>query len=141
MGSNTSLINIPNLQKTQLNNSRLFKDDDIELPNDDVFVKSWEENFSVKDFSQDFYTQSSIDVKTLTFPKVTDENGEKVFRFFWYDAFEDQYKQPGVVYLFGKVYIESLKEYMSTCVAVKNIPRKIYILPRDTVSLNSIILD
>ena len=45
----------------------------------------------------------------------------------------------GVVYLFGKVWIETAKTYVSCAVAVKNIERKMYILPRKNVSL--IILD
>lgn len=52
---------------------------------------------------------------------------------FWYDAYEDPYLQPGTVYLFGKVYIEAAKSYVSCCVAVKNIEKIIYLLPRETV--------
>lgn len=52
---------------------------------------------------------------------------------YWFDAYEDPYLQPGTVYLFGKVFIESAKSYVSCCVSIKNIERHIYILPRDTV--------
>lgn len=41
---------------------------------------------------------------------------------------------PGVVYLFGKVWIESAKSYVSCCVSVKNIERTMYLLPREYVS-------
>ncbi|CAH2220565.1 DNA polymerase alpha catalytic subunit isoform X1 [Pelobates cultripes] len=37
-----------------------------------------------------------------------------------------------VVYLFGKVWIESANTYVSCCVSVKNIERTIYLLPRET---------
>lgn len=37
---------------------------------------------------------------------------------------------PGTVYLFGKVLIESAKQHVSCCVTVRNIPRRIYLLPR-----------
>ena len=41
----------------------------------------------------------------------------------------------GVVYLFGKVWIiESASAHVSCCVAVRNIERKLYLLPRKTVS-------
>lgn len=40
----------------------------------------------------------------------------------------------GVVYLFGKVYIDSAKAHVSCCVSVRNIERRIFLLPRQTVS-------
>ena len=41
----------------------------------------------------------------------------------------------GIVYLFGKVWVESAKSYVSCCVSVKNIDRRIFILPRTKVRL------
>lgn len=41
----------------------------------------------------------------------------------------------GVVFLFGKVWIESATTYVSCCVTVKNIERTVYLLPRETVSV------
>ncbi|KAJ9591406.1 hypothetical protein L9F63_002012 [Diploptera punctata] len=70
-----------------------------------------------------------VDVSQL--PMITNENGEKILRFYWYDAHEEFFKQPGVVFLFGKVYIESAKTYVSCCLVVKNIDRRIYLLPRE----------
>lgn len=52
---------------------------------------------------------------------------------YWFDAYEDPYMQPGTVFLFGKIFIESAKAYVSCCVSVKNIEKHIYVLPRDTV--------
>lgn len=43
----------------------------------------------------------------------------------------------GVVYLFGKVWIESAQSHVSCCVSVKNIERTMYLLPREYVSLPS----
>lgn len=40
----------------------------------------------------------------------------------------------GVVYLFGKVWIESAKSHVSCCVSIKNIERTMYLLPREYVS-------
>ncbi|XP_030625392.1 DNA polymerase alpha catalytic subunit [Chanos chanos] len=74
---------------------------------------------------------AEVQVDTSRLPLVEGPDGEMVFRFYWLDAFEDQYSQPGVVYLFGKVWIESAKAYVSCCVAVKNIERTMYFLPRE----------
>ncbi|XP_060090074.1 DNA polymerase alpha catalytic subunit [Heteronotia binoei] len=75
---------------------------------------------------------SEIQVDSSELPLVTGEDGQQVFRFYWLDAYEDQYNQPGVVFLFGKVWIECAKSYVSCCVAVKNIERTIYLLPRES---------
>ncbi|XP_078513931.1 DNA polymerase alpha catalytic subunit [Lissotriton helveticus] len=75
---------------------------------------------------------TDIQVDTSSLPLVTAADGEQVFRFYWLDAYEDMYSQPGVVYLFGKVWIESAKAHVSCCVTVKNIERTIYVLPRET---------
>ncbi|XP_036377688.1 DNA polymerase alpha catalytic subunit [Megalops cyprinoides] len=72
-----------------------------------------------------------VQVDSSQLPLVEGPDGETMFRFYWLDAFEDQYNQPGVVYLFGKVWIESAKAHVSCCVAVKNIERTMYLLPRE----------
>ncbi|XP_074839481.1 DNA polymerase alpha catalytic subunit isoform X2 [Carettochelys insculpta] len=74
---------------------------------------------------------SEVQVDPSCLPLVTGEGGDQVFRFYWLDAYEDQYSQPGVVFLFGKVWIESAETYVSCCVTVKNIERTIYLLPRE----------
>uniref|UniRef100_A0A6A7FRZ6 DNA polymerase n=1 Tax=Hirondellea gigas TaxID=1518452 RepID=A0A6A7FRZ6_9CRUS len=58
------------------------------------------------------------------------EGGKQILRMFWLDAFEEPYRQPGTVFLFGKVWIESAKIYTSCCVSVRNISRRIFLLPR-----------
>ncbi|KAM7301016.1 DNA polymerase alpha catalytic subunit [Ixodes scapularis] len=70
------------------------------------------------------------DVKVESLPLVENENGEKVVRFFWLDAYEDYFKNPGVVHLFGKVKLLDASTYASCTVTVCNIPRKVYLLPR-----------
>uniref|UniRef100_A0AAR2JSV1 DNA-directed DNA polymerase n=1 Tax=Pygocentrus nattereri TaxID=42514 RepID=A0AAR2JSV1_PYGNA len=72
-----------------------------------------------------------VQVDSSQLPLIEGPDGEMVFRFYWLDAFEDQFSQPGVVYLFGKVWIESAKAHVSCCVAVKNIERTMYFLPRE----------
>ncbi len=64
-------------------------------------------------------------------PLITNEAGDKVLRMYWLDAYEDQYKHPGTVWLFGKVFIESARAYVSCCVNIKNIERQIFLLARE----------
>ena len=86
-----------------------------------MMIKSTVENTSVPDVK--------IDPGTL--PLVKNENGDKVLRFYWLDAYEDYYKHPGTVWLFGKVYVESAKSYVSCCVTVKNIERQVFFCPKE----------
>uniref|UniRef100_A0A8C7JUP0 DNA polymerase n=1 Tax=Oncorhynchus kisutch TaxID=8019 RepID=A0A8C7JUP0_ONCKI len=72
-----------------------------------------------------------VQVDPSRLPMAEGPEGELMFRFYWLDAFEDQYSQPGVVYLFGKVWIESAKAHVSCCVSVKNIERTMHFLPRE----------
>lgn len=74
---------------------------------------------------------AEIQVDSSQLPLVEGPDGEQVFRFYWLDAFEEPYSRPGVVYLFGKVWIESAKSHVSCCVTVKNIERTMYLLPRE----------
>ncbi|CAH1781279.1 unnamed protein product [Owenia fusiformis] len=77
-------------------------------------------------------TEIDVQVDSSKLPLVTNEAGEQVLRMYWLDAYEDPFKQPGVVYLFGKVYIENANTHVSCCVTVKNIERRVYLLPRET---------
>lgn len=63
-------------------------------------------------------------------PVTIDHVNKKVFRMFYLDSFEDIYKQPGTVYLFGKTFVKETNNHVSCCVIVQNIDRKIYLLPR-----------
>ncbi|KAG8262791.1 DNA polymerase alpha catalytic subunit [Homalodisca vitripennis] len=74
---------------------------------------------------------SAVNVDLSQLPLTTNDKGEKVFRFFYWDAYEDVFKQPGVVYLFGKVFVASADTYVSCCVVMRNIERTIFLLPRE----------
>ncbi|XP_021372053.1 DNA polymerase alpha catalytic subunit-like [Mizuhopecten yessoensis] len=82
--------------------------------------------------SEPIVSQTDVQVDTSKLPLVTNEAGEQVLRFYWLDAYEDPYNNPGTVYLFGKVWIDSAKTHVSCCVTVKNIERRLYLLPRKT---------
>ncbi|XP_048588403.1 DNA polymerase alpha catalytic subunit [Nematostella vectensis] len=83
-----------------------------------------------QDQSKEHETYSDVAVDSSSLP-LTEIDGEKFLQFYWFDAYEDRIKQPGVVYLFGKVKIESAGKYVSCCVTIKNIDRNIFILPRE----------
>ncbi|CAK9801869.1 DNA polymerase alpha catalytic subunit [Anthophora quadrimaculata] len=114
----------------------------IQIKNNDIEKEKFDlENFNTV-LNVEFETQTSnievsIDTTELPLPLVTKENKEEVFRFYWWDAYEDPSKQPGVVYIFGKVFVPSIKEYCSCCLTVKNIPRRIYLLPRLYIKTSS----
>lgn len=70
-------------------------------------------------------------------PLQTNETGEKVLRFYWLDAWEDRFVKPGIIYLFGKVYVDPSNKKagcVSCCLVVKNVNRQIFLLPREYVS-------
>ncbi|XP_049622790.1 DNA polymerase alpha catalytic subunit [Suncus etruscus] len=86
----------------------------------------------------DSVSAQEVQLDSSHLPLVKGVDEEQVFRFFWLDAYEDQYNQPGVVFLFGKVWIESAKTHVSCCVLVKNIERVLYFLPREKkIDLNT----
>lgn len=89
----------------------------------------------------DQQTVASVQIEGNTLPLQTNQNGEKVLRFYWLDAWEDKFVKPGVVFLFGKVYADPGNKkagVVSCCLIVKNVNRKLYLLPREYVSINYI---
>jgi len=91
-------------------------------------VKALEES-KVSSWQNDVDPSLEISIDASCLPLI-DVNSESILRFFWFDAFEDHLKQPGVVFLMGKVWVESAKQHVSCCVSVKNIERCVYLLPR-----------
>lgn len=95
--------------------------------NESQLTAGWE---TVKGEIKDTNLTHDIQIDSSQLPLTTTEEGDQVLRFYWLDAYEDYYKQPGTVYLFGKVWIESAQTHVSCCVTVRNIERRIYLLPR-----------
>ncbi|XP_060718299.1 DNA polymerase alpha catalytic subunit isoform X2 [Tachysurus vachellii] len=100
-------------------------------PEDEVLISGMVGGSCWGKMEEDEESPVDVQVDSSQLPMVEGADGETVFRFYWLDAFEDQFNQPGVVYLFGKVWIESAKAHVSCCVAVKNIERTMYFLPRE----------
>ncbi|KAG1697229.1 DNA polymerase alpha catalytic subunit [Nymphon striatum] len=78
----------------------------------------------------DLPSAADVQLDSSKLPLTKIESGENVLKFYWIDAYEDFKKQSGMIYLFGKVYIESAKVHVSCCINVRNINRQIFVLPR-----------
>ncbi|XP_069896793.1 DNA polymerase alpha catalytic subunit isoform X4 [Dipodomys merriami] len=84
------------------------------------------------------FSAQEVQVDSSHLPLVKGADEDEVFQFYWLDAYEDQYSQPGVVFLFGKVWVDSVKTHVSCCIMVKNIERTLYFLPREMrIDLNT----
>lgn len=76
--------------------------------------------------------ETSFTVESMQFENdenLVEQDGVNYLNMYWLDVYED-YKQPGTVYLFGKVYVEKANKYLSCCVTCKNVEHKIYVYPR-----------
>lgn len=78
---------------------------------------------------------NAVDLAEIAPQLIKTKDEEEVFRFYYLDAYENPYKNPGTVYLFGKTYVSSHDTYCSCCVMVHCIPRRIYLLPRKYVRI------
>lgn len=80
-------------------------------PKDAVSATGWE---TVKEelISQLPPNNDPITVDDKNLPLVEDEDGNSFLKFYWLDAYEDSYNQPGVIYLFGKVWIDEVQSHV-----------------------------
>lgn len=84
------------------------------------------------------FVSTEIQIDSGTLPLVTNDKNEKVFRFYWLDAYEDPFKHPGTVWLFGKVYVPSAKCHVSCCVTVKNVERRVFLLKKSDAEISQV---
>lgn len=56
--------------------------------------------------------QPQLELTSSSLPVHQQENGDRVLSFYWLDAYEDQFNQPGKVFLFGKVLLEDKTTYV-----------------------------
>lgn len=110
--------------------------DDLTLINS--LIKQESESFENIDFLTQINEMTlNTDVKQEPSETSTNLSHSDKFIFYWYDAHEDQ----NVVYLFGKtasLNTNNQVSYVSTCVAVKNVPKVMYVLPRRGCSLEQV---
>ena len=52
----------------------------------------------------------TVDDKSL--PLNEDDEGNSFLKFYWLDAYEDMFNQPGIVYLFGKFWIDEVQSHV-----------------------------
>ena len=76
-----------------------------------VSCSGWE---TVREGLDHSATSSHVDLvmDTSSLPVVEREEGDRVLPFYWLDAYEDHYNQPGTVFLFGKVWIEGASAHV-----------------------------
>lgn len=132
--------NIPSTSNTISDVVEEFLNDDFDIfPKQESKVKqakplksSWTEQ------AADNHNAASVQIDTKTLPLQTNKDGDQVLKFYWIDAWEDKFVKPGVVYMFGKVYVNPSNKKagcVSCCLVVKNVNRKLYLLPREYVSI------
>jgi len=63
----------------------------------------------------------------------------KFTRLYWYDCCEDQAKNPGIVYIFGRVYAVPLRRYVSCCAIVKDVHKTCYLLIKDDSTYEEVV--
>lgn len=93
------------------------------------------QNSSYKTSIKSMKIGNAVDLTEIAPQLIKTKDEEEVFRFYYLDAYENPYKNPGTVYLFGKTYVSSHDTYCSCCVMVHCIPRRIYFLPRKYVRI------
>lgn len=67
------------------------------------------------------------------------DQDKKYTHFYWFDCCEDQVKNPGVVYFFGRIYATTIKKYVSCCTMVKNIKKTNYLLIKDNCTFDEVV--
>ncbi|KAI1722465.1 DNA polymerase family B domain-containing protein [Ditylenchus destructor] len=72
---------------------------------------------------------SNISLQEISFVTKSQANSASL-RFYYLDAYEEPVKQPGTVYLFGRIFSAQSKSE-SCCVILRNIRRRLYFLKRD----------
>lgn len=98
---------------------------------------NWESNSFANENDDDDALLGSIDVDATQISNSVD--GKSSMKFWYWDAYEDPFKLPGKIFLFGKIVSDqNPKEFKSVCVTVENVNRSIYLLPRKYVSFDKI---
>lgn len=92
-------------------------------------LSNWENICSLNENDDELL--SSVDFDET----ISQTTGSKDMRFWFWDAWEDPIKFPGKVFLFGKTPTEkNPREFRSVCIAIENVDRCLYVLPREFVS-------
>lgn len=68
-------------------------------------------------------------------PIQKDGSGSAVY---WFDMHEDAYNMPGVLHIFGKVFDETSRRYLSVCVFVQSVDRVLHFAPKAGADMNAL---
>eukprot|EP00794_Sanderia_malayensis_P010093 gene10093-11124_t len=126
MGDDIDILEIEEEEKSL----KKKEEEEVETSQDSGIHCTWEEILQKGQVEDDKELFKNVTVEESSSLPLQDVDGEKVLRMFWLDAYEDNFHQPGTVYLFGKVFLENAKTHVSCCVTVKNIERRLFVLPR-----------
>lgn len=97
-------------------------------------LSDWENICSNENDADDELLRSIVD-NSSTLASTVD--GKKEMKFWFWDAYEDPFKFPGKVFLFGKMPVEdNPKEFKSVCVTIENVEKCLYLLPRRFVCIS-----
>ncbi|GBG31716.1 DNA polymerase alpha catalytic subunit [Hondaea fermentalgiana] len=74
---------------------------------------------------------AAMDAQTIM-DNLPEQDGRKYIDVFWLDIYENYYTMKGRLHVFGKMWCERTKQFVSCYVEVKNLDRVLYVLPRET---------
>ncbi|KAJ0181362.1 hypothetical protein K1T71_003447 [Dendrolimus kikuchii] len=133
---NTAKVELPTTENTLTDVAHEFLNEEFDILTESKKASPKELKPLTSSWSDQMGTnQDVMSVQTDgQLPLHVNENGDKYLRFYWLDAWEDRFVKPGVVYLFGKVYVNPSNQKagcVSCCVVVKNVNRQMFLLPRE----------
>ena len=109
-------------------------DDDLQDPNVDVQPEIQTKNKEEKEEAfDDGINWASVFSECLddTESPSSQAVGSQCINFYWLDAYEDTFKSPDSIFLFGKVLCPKTNKLVSCCLKVNNLERIIFLLPRE----------
>lgn len=132
---NTTMSTEANVKAEQIKADLLQK----ETENYAKLLSNWENSFPNENDDDDALLGSiDVDAAQTSITSTVDE--KRAMKFWYWDAFEDPFKLPGKIFLFGKIASDqNPKEFKSVCITVENVDRCLYLLPRKYVRLPNIV--
>lgn len=127
----TSASNESNVKAEQIKIDLIKKENECYAQ----LFSNWESNSFANENDDDDALLGSIDVDAAQISIANTVDGKSSMKFWYWDAYEDPFKMPGKIFLFGKIVSDqNPKEFKSVCVTVENVNRCLYLLPRKYVS-------
>lgn len=99
--------------------------DEVTMAESNIFEEAAKEVYW-QDGLQNGSTMSVSEVMDST-EEEKPSGSEDSLLFYWFDAYEDKFTQPGVVFLFGKIQSGKKNDFASCSVKVSGIEREVYL--------------